>query len=208
VTTPGFKAPYFSYHDIRRRAEVFLQEHHPSATVPIPIEEIVEFQFGIDIVPTPGLHNVIEMDGFITSDLRVIHVEEFVWRNRVGRYRFTLAHELGHAVLHRDVYEECDFQTVAEWKQFINTIPDQEHRWLEWHAYAFAGLVLVPSGPLVDRTGQCLNKIRSEGIDIAANREFVSTYIAAFLAKEFEVSAQVVEKRLLKEGIVDALSRP
>ena len=33
----------------------------------------MEFQFGIDIVPMPGLHRLIETDGFITSDLQETH---------------------------------------------------------------------------------------------------------------------------------------
>lgn len=91
----GITAPFYSYEDIRRRADAFLGTHHAVASIPIPIEEIVEFRLGIDIVPMPGLHRLIETDGFITSDLKEIYVDEFVYVSRPGRYRFTLAHANG-----------------------------------------------------------------------------------------------------------------
>lgn len=55
----------------------------------------MEFRLGIDIVPMPGLHRLIETDGFITSDLKEIYVDEFVYVSRPGRYPFTLAHANG-----------------------------------------------------------------------------------------------------------------
>jgi len=72
----------------------------------------------IDIVPMPGLHALIETDGFITSDLREIFVDEFVYQSRLGRYRFTLAHELGHSVLHRDVFRKEAFGTSTNGRRF------------------------------------------------------------------------------------------
>lgn len=68
--------PYLSYDDLRRRARDFLQTYHPSGSIPVPIEEIVEFEYEIDIIPVPGLHNAFEVDGFISSDLKALTVEE------------------------------------------------------------------------------------------------------------------------------------
>ena len=107
------KAPFFSYEDLRRKADEFLAQHHPDG-IPVPIEEIVEFELGMDIVPTPGLHQFLEVDGFITSDLREIWVDQFVYDSRPGRYRFTLAHEVGHSILHADIFQSQAFHSVAQ----------------------------------------------------------------------------------------------
>jgi hypothetical protein len=195
------KAPFYSYEDLRRQADGFLANHHPAGTIPVPIEEIVEFDLSLDIVPTPGLHQLLEVDGFITSDLREIWVDQFVYDNRPGRYRFTLAHEVGHSVLHADIFRSRLFHSIAEWKAFVNSIPDKEHSWLEYQAYAFAGLVLVPASPLETAARECVDKVKSEGIDLNENWDFAWSRIAAFLAKQFEVSSQVVEKRLQKDGL-------
>jgi len=198
-------APYYSYEDLRRRADEFLARHHPAGSIPVPIEEIIEFQLAMDIVPIQGLHALIETDGFVTSDLREIWVDEFVYLSRPGRYRFTLAHEVGHKVLHADLFRARRFRSVDEWKAFVNAIPEKEHSWLEYQAYAFAGLVLVPASSLCSAATACVQMVRSEGIDLHENWDFAWSRIAAFLAKRFEVSTQVIEKRLQKDGLPDRL---
>ncbi len=82
------QAPFFSYEEIRRKADDFISRYHPEGAIPIPIEEIVEFQLKMDIVPVPGLHKVIEADGFTTSDLKEIHVDGDVYEFHTNRYRF------------------------------------------------------------------------------------------------------------------------
>jgi hypothetical protein len=195
------RAPILSYDDVRRRADAFLAQHHPDCTIPVPIEEIIEFELGMDIVPTPGLHQFLEVDGFITSDLQEIWVDQFVYDSRPGRYRFTLAHEVGHSILHADIFRSRTFHSVAEWKTFVNSIPDKEHGWLEYQAYAFAGLALVPREPLEAATTKCVDLIRGEGIDLDENWDFAWSRIAAFLAKQFEVSTAVIERRLQKDEL-------
>lgn len=199
------KAPIYGYEDLRRRADAFLAQYHPAGTIPVPIEEIIEFEIGCDIVPTPGLHQLLEVDGFITSDLREIWVDQFVYDSRPGRYRFTLAHEIGHSILHADIFQHQSFQSIAEWKAFVNSIPDKEHSWLEYQAYAFAGLVLAPAAALESRARECVDRVKGEGIDLRDNWDFAWSRIAAFLAKQFEVSSQVIEKRLQKDDLPNRL---
>jgi len=96
----AYKAPYLPYDELRRRAEAFLERHNPNETIPVPIEAIVEFDFGIDIVPTPGLQNAFEIVGYIAKDLQSIYIDSYVFEHREKRYRFSLAHELAHRILH------------------------------------------------------------------------------------------------------------
>lgn len=195
------EAPVLSYEDIRKRADGFLQQHHPGRNIPVPIEEIVEFHLGINIVPLPGLHQVLEVDGFTSSDLKNIFVDEFIYKSRPGRYRFTLAHEVGHVVIHRNIYRTASIRNIREWKDFINSIPDQTHRWLEYQAYSFGGLVLVPSEHLQRLADKYVKRIRKEGILLEEKRNPGWEWIADWLAKDFAVSTQVIEKRLEKDGI-------
>ena len=192
--------PVLSYEDIRRHADAFLQQYHPSRNIPVPIEEIIEFQLDINIVPLPGLYQGFEVDGFTSSDLKNIFVDDS-YNSRPRRYRFTLAHEVGHVVLHKNVYRKANFGGIQEWKDFINSISDQGHRWLEYHAYAFGGLILVPREHLQRLVDEYVRRIREEGMSLKANWDFCWDYIAARLAKDFDVSTQVIEKRLEKESV-------
>ena len=50
-----YKAPFLPYDKIRPYAQLFLEKYHPTKTVPIPIEEIIEFELKMDIIPMPNL---------------------------------------------------------------------------------------------------------------------------------------------------------
>ena len=67
--------PRRTFRDIARVAEEFLTAHHPSGELPIPIEEIIEFDCAIDIVPVPGLLSDLDIDAFMTADLKEIRVD-------------------------------------------------------------------------------------------------------------------------------------
>jgi len=136
--------PILSNDQLRTRAVRFLQEHAPTGIIPVPVEEIIDLNIGIDIVPTPGLHQGHDVDAFITGDLTTIYVDEFVYRSRPGRYRFSLAHEIAHLILHVEVYRRLHFRDIAEWKTALQRIEREDYDWLEYQANAFAGLVLVP----------------------------------------------------------------
>ena len=47
-------APFLPYDRLRVVAESFLNQHHSSGEIPVPIEKIVEFRLHLDIVPVPG----------------------------------------------------------------------------------------------------------------------------------------------------------
>lgn len=78
---PSFDPPILSYEDINNFAESFLKERNAENKIPVPIEEIVEFYFGIDIVPVPGLQIDYETDGFISGDLTTIFVDDYIYNN-------------------------------------------------------------------------------------------------------------------------------
>lgn len=197
----GLDRPVFSYDGLRRCAGVFLQECHPTGTIPIPIEEIIELGFEIDIIPVPGLHVAFEVDGFISSDLRSITVDEFVYRQRPTRYRFTLAHEIAHAVLHQRIYTEHRFERAEEWKCFQREMDEEDRGWLEWQAYAFAGLVLVPREALAREYRKAIAVAGKAGLSLQRVGEAAQLYVANWLGRRFNVSAEVVERRLRKDGV-------
>jgi len=193
--------PVYSYKDLRKKADDFLHKHHPSGDIPIPIEEIVEFDFKINIVPVLGLQREFEVEGFTSGDLKNIYVDEYIYSDRITRYRFTLAHEMGHIVLHSHLYKAHKFKSIHGWKGFINSMTEEEHSWLEYQGYAFAGLVLVPKQSLFKYTNEWTKKIKDKGIAMEKNWDFAWELITEHVAKAFLVSPDVIEKRLEKDGV-------
>jgi len=198
------RAPFWNYDDLRVRAEDFLAEHNPDRVVPVPIEGIVEFRFGMDIVPVPGLQQGFDTVSYLTADLQDIRVDEFVFTSRLNRYRFSLAHELAHRVLHREVFEQLAFGDIDSWKRVMRElIPEKEYRFLEFHANSFAGLVLVPRPELATAFGETIETFR--GLGFAEFSDPVRDYVEAQLAERFVVSTEVIHRRVERDDLWETL---
>jgi hypothetical protein len=194
--------PDYSTKDISRKAEEFLKKYHPSLSIPVPIEEIIEFQFHIDIVPLHGLHRAFEIDGFTSSDLTTISVDAFVQESRPGRYRFTLAHEIGNVFLHRNFFLQLTFSSIDEWKEFAQSIHPRDYGIIEWQAYQFAGFILVPPKVLRIKYNDTIELARDKGILMGRRIEPAGRqYIANWLAKQFVVSSEVIERCMERDKL-------
>ena len=195
------KVEWLSEDKLRSQADSFLSRYHPSRSIPIPIEEIIDLSLKLDIVPTPGLKRGFEVDAFISRDMATIYIDDYIYLNVPTRYRFSLAHEIAHAVLHQKVFHSLSFTNIAEWKVVQAAIPEDDYGKLEWQAYAFAGHVLVPSAQLRQRFAEARTFAEEQGVDVRSLSEDARRMMAGFLARQFEVSTAVVEKRLEKEGL-------
>jgi hypothetical protein len=199
----SIRAPFLPYDQLRGIAAEFLQKHHKSGEIPVPIERIIELELGLDIVPMPGLLNEFDVDAFITSDLLEIRVDQQIQARQPNRYRFSLAHELAHLLIHRDVFSQLTFSTIAEWKSAMRLIPDEEYAWIEWQAYSLGGLILVPPQPLSDAFADRINEAKRAGITLKDMDKRLQMIIESNIAKCFEVSREVITRRMDKDGLWD-----
>lgn len=194
-------APFLPEHRLRQIADGFLRKHHPAGSIPIPIEHIVEFQLQLDIVPVPGLCDEFDVDAYITSDLSEIRVDRFIQENRSNRYRFSLAHEVAHLEIHRDVFRQLAFSTIEEWKNTLTSIPEDQYGWIEWQAYTLAGLILVPPTPLQDVFRDRVQEAERAGVDLAGADEAARQIIESNLGRWFDVSREVIQRRMQRDKL-------
>jgi hypothetical protein len=194
-------APYLPIEKLRVIAAEFLKQHHPSGEIPIPIEQIIEFRFGLDIVPVPGLLDEFDVDAYITGDLTEIRVDRFIMEHRLARYRFSLAHELAHLLLHKDVFKALKFSTIDEWKAAMQSIPSDDYSWIEWQAYCLAGLILVPERPLKDLFEEKAEEAKRAGVVLSEADDAMRRIVESHLGRYFEVSADVIGRRMTKDGL-------
>lgn len=189
--------------DIRVRADQFSCAYNASRELPVPIDSIVESKLNIDIVPLANLKESLDNDAFISQDLTTIYLDQYVYLTYETRYRFSLAHEIGHFWLHRKVYESFKFSSVEEWIEIYLSIDDEDYDWLEYQANMFAGFVLIPDYALKPGFDDALVRIHPE-IELARKNnltrdqyiDFVVSSIARRLAPSFNVSAVCMEKRI------------
>ncbi len=128
------------------------------------------------------------------------------------RVRFTLAHELGHFVLHRHrkiKNTEVLIDTEEELPRYFIT-PKNNRNWVEWQANYFAGALLIPPIPLKKKLKEIhkeMNIRRNVGkiyLDNSASntKDFLETL--AKLVLFYNVSQTCMEIRLRqREHIID-----
>lgn len=199
----SFKAPYYSKTELQSHAAKFLEKHNPTFEIPVQIEFIIESDFGMDIVPVPGLQSGFDIVAFITQDMKEIRVDEYVYLNRLNRYRFSLAHELAHRILHPGLWDKVHFSDIETWKATIEeSIPEKEYGYIEFHANFFAGQVLVPTNELNDKYEECILRVREAGLDPTDEVSGAIDVIESHLGRYFEVSREVIHRRLQHDNLL------
>ncbi|NQS98440.1 MAG: ImmA/IrrE family metallo-endopeptidase [candidate division Zixibacteria bacterium] len=200
------KAPYLNNQHIEKRAKDFLEQYHASGGIPIPIENIIEFDLELDIIPIPGLKRAFDVEAWISRDLKSITVDEACILKYPNRYRFSLAHELGHIFLHPSVFASANYENIEEYKLFQENIDPIEYSNLEWQANLFAALTLVPTKALKEKFDEGCKLLTQAGYssleDLIESQNFPQ-FVSTWMAKQFEVSAQVIIRRLKRERLID-----
>jgi hypothetical protein len=202
---PGeFRAPFIHIDEIRKTADDFRARYWPQDTIPIDIFEILEFDLDLQIRTISNLKEAGDVDALLLGDLKTIVVDQddFLNERAQNRLRFSLAHEIGHLVLHSDIFTKIEYASVDAWINFFQNIPDDQYTWIEQHAYEFAGRLLVPLDKLKDKLNDAIEMAENAGFDSwdrsgDSTRGFISHAISRF----FGVSQQVIEKRLMRENL-------
>ncbi|HAV42167.1 MAG TPA: hypothetical protein DCW97_07200 [Acidobacteria bacterium] len=195
--------PWLSFDYIRQQADNFRQQYvKPPDLVPVPMEDVVELDLKFQIIPIIGLQDRIDVDGFLTNNLKAICVDYNVYTDErwSSRLRFTLAHEVGHLVLHKEQIQQCRFRTPEDWIHFREDFTEDDLNWFEAQAYEFAGRLLVPKEELEQQ-------IRSRSDEIRTFKERfpdspdLNEAISRVICGHFGVSDQVICRRIAKEKI-------
>ena len=180
---------------------------------PVPIKRIAEEHFGLIVLETddpaeiPGAAPVADGNHF--SGMLVADRGE-IWVNRSDalewppRKRFTIAHELGHWLLHRDSHAPEAYQAVDSGQVALQPQDESEDRpddqaarkilpLIEAEAHAFAAAFLMPAALL-----------RTAHLQSSGN--------LTELQQVFDSSKAALERRLLTLGLdwiePDQLSEP
>lgn len=199
-----FKAPYLRRTDIWKQADELRERFLPQGALPVPVLDLAEFDLGLELDPKANLRRAGDIDALLLGDLKTIVVDSdaFMDRRAENRLRFSVAHEIGHLILHGDLYCNLRHANLEAWRQFIKGIPEREYAWLESHAYEFAGRFLVPPAPLKERFNEAIEIARNAGFtEWDASGETAIGFVANHICRRFGVSAEVITRRLRIEEI-------
>ena len=130
-----------SHDDIEKEAKHFLATffagRNTPHVLPIPIESIAEHYLGYDIeISDEGIFaNPLILGGIIFDEKKIMI--NAATEAHEGRYSFTLAHEVGHHVLHKSIFEAAHNAQMVCREDANKPIEERQ-------ADHFAGALLMP----------------------------------------------------------------
>jgi len=116
------------------------------------------------------------------------------------RYRFSLAHEIGHLLLHSDLCGEVRLGSFEDWILFHEGLDAALRDSLEWQARSLAGRILVPAEPLLLHAQQQIDTVKAR-LPMGVDFEALFGAVAIPLSDIFNVHEEVVRIRLSGDGI-------
>lgn len=196
--------PYLTDFEIKQKAMQFLG-NKPYCRVPTEALKLCAIRENILIEDDRIYSDMMGKCDFLNKKVMVdVGLKQ---ETKKGRYRFTLAHELGHAYLHqhllKNVIAFADDMDVHEMKY--------SERWeqrLEIQANHFASYLLIPENPLINYYMEIKNKLNYAFLaPIRLDDNPASIHdckiLFSVLAEIFEVSKESIMYRLLNEHLLD-----
>jgi hypothetical protein len=130
--------------EIERKAQQFLIERlGENIDIPVDVEFLLESIPGVDLDCHRGLREQHNIDGMVMRNVEMgtllVLIDEYLMDRQGNRYRMTVAEELGHIVLHRELIEQIrGIQDIQELHHHKN-MPLMER-----NAKRFAAAILMP----------------------------------------------------------------
>jgi len=183
------------------RTEQFREIYKKYDSCPYDVELVAE-QAGYEIIPKRDLD---ELDAFIGLNMKTIFVNARTYDNPsyANRIRFSIAHELGHAILHGEIIKNQHISNIEDYLSFERSLSDLEYKGFEWQANEFAGRLLVPRHHLIEQLHQQIQVLRDNNILhlLRSIPDQIRSSMSTPIARFFEVSDDVIEIRLMREDI-------
>jgi hypothetical protein len=173
---------------------------------PIDVFAFLELELGLDPVPFDDLTAKYRVEAAIKADFTGIYLDAEQYKQmekgpdwKLNRLRFTVAHELAHYFLHRDLPQKENFSSLLDFARWNEDCRGKKHT-VEQEANEFAGRLLVPQTRLTvafDEFAPAAERLVSNFMQSSSLRDKFSDKVAP----RFGVNSQVVAVRLDRDGI-------
>lgn len=117
------------------------------------------------------------------------------------QYRYTLAHEAAHYILHKQIITECNIQDLHQWKEYLINEFNAEWTIMERQADEYARALLIPSDLLREAVLPFVDKARTQNIELHDLGREAKKRLSLLLQSSFEVPSQDIYIRLEDEDL-------
>lgn len=202
----NYRVPFIQEDKIISIADEFRNIYADEIIFPIDMENIIEFKLKLEIIPLSNIRPLINSDAFILSDFQSIILDSDYFNDHryENRIRFSLAHEIGHFVLHRKQYDDFTISSIEDYINYVTNISGQSYKAFEWQANCFAANLLAPINELnLFMKDEILPILDKEGLLylLKKDKNQLISIISPSIEKYFGVSDEVIERRLKEKYI-------
>jgi hypothetical protein len=184
--------PFIGNYCIKSKADEFRLKFG-CLNFPVEIESIIEIKLKIKIIPIPDMMAQCGVDAQITSDFSAIYVDRKNYENDTNRFRFSLAHELGHYILHEKFYKNLKITNFADVVNFIEKINAEEYSHLETQANKFGNYLLLPREELLKVRENIIKEVEKKHDIKNIDEKTLNAYLAGYISSLFLVSSGPAE---------------
>jgi hypothetical protein len=173
---------------------------------PIDVFTFLEVDLGLDPIPFDDLVAKYRVEAAIKADFSGIYLdaEQYSLMEKgpewkLNRLRFTVAHELAHYFLHRNLPQASHFASLPDFAKWTASYGGRKYT-AEQEANEFAGRLLVPEtrlGQLFDEFSGPAERLLPNFMESGQLRDKFSQTVAP----RFGVNAQVIAIRLDRDDI-------
>lgn len=201
--------PYLKNDMLEEAAERLLSDYFEGKefSIPIPVHEILENHLGLyPVITSPSNYMAIidcdpdDLLGAIFFEKKEVLISDKLQEDS-GRYNFTIAHEIGHWILHRAYVKaskgQIDFFKEDYTRKIICRESKQKSNTAEGQANKFAAALLMPKKYVEKQiTGMCESG-RIPLDDLKRYRQGMRRHpLLDILAEQFQVSKMAMSYRL------------
>ena len=182
------QVPYMEDEEVKRWADKFIKDNWRK-DYPIDVEEVCD-NLGISVIPIIDLKKLLNIDAYTTSDFKTIVIDDDCFNNNLNRCRFSIAHELGHVVLHKEYYPTNikDVETCLKYSRFFS------NKRVEIQANVFAANLLMPRDEFDAQLRKYFGDDILYGLENSSNSERLDAMTC--ISNYFKVSGRSVGYRI------------
>ena len=193
----------------KEQIEAIVDKIHAGKNIkdfPFEVELFLYNEFRYNVFPSPRLEAGCKIDTALVACKKLLRIDESIYNKQPKRARFSIAHEVGHLVLHKELIAMMiEALTTAnktdDYASIINFLPKNQYRRAEWQADYFGGALLAPKSILKPKLIELIEERKSKYTSEEEFDEEDRDIIHHDLAKIFDVTKPAITVRLSAAGL-------
>lgn len=193
---------------IRARVEEIRKSYDflRNGELPVDVLTFAELELKLEPILVPGLNEKFRIEAAIGFDFETLLVDhdqylnidqKRPWRHR--RFMFSVAHELGHYFLHKDIPETGNYSSLESYHEWTQSYNGRMYT-IEQEANEFAGALLVPPQRLTAMMEERISAYREQSGYNGPLTPAIREFFCDSAADRFQVNPAVISVRLDREG--------